>query len=254
MNRLHTLPADLPILLPTLLAAALLTSPTWGALDYHASLALAPVVGLGAMTLALQPLPLLRRVGWTVALPLLVLLAGSLFVPNCNRVYGLEFYALGPLCSAFVGIGWARLGQLLLPRHAAKLAWTGALLSAALPLWHFLNTPQVFAYHGLVGYVAGALYEDAVAIQPAYLTWRLFDLLVWLPVVLVPRPRWTSKLLAAQVALGLTLLTAAAIMVQPWSDAIVALAMLLVVQGSIAVGLNLPGRARSGLPAGLSLR
>ena len=128
MNRLHTLPADLPILLPTLLAAALLTSPTWGALDYHASLALAPVVGLGAMTLALQPLPLLRRVGWTVALPLLVLLAGSLFVPNCNRVYGLEFYALGPLCSAFVGIGWARLGQLLLPRHAAKLAWTGALL------------------------------------------------------------------------------------------------------------------------------
>jgi hypothetical protein len=50
-----------------------------------------------------------------------------------------------------------------------------------------------------------------------------------------------------------TLLTAAAIIVEPWSDTIVALSMLLVVQGSIAIALTLPGRARPSLPAGLSL-
>jgi hypothetical protein len=55
-----------------------------------------------------------------------------------------------------------------------------------------------------------------------------------------------------------TLLTAAAIILQPWSDVIAALTMLLVVQGSIAAGLMLaralPGGARPELPAGLSLR
>ncbi len=71
-------------------------------------------------------------------------------------------------------------------------------------------------------------------------------------VLMIPLLRDRAACLGFMVPV--TLLTAAAIMVQPWSDAIVALAMLLVVQGSIAVGLNLPGRARSGLPAGLSLR
>jgi len=51
-----------------------------------------------------------------------------------------------------------------------------------------------------------------------------------------------------------TLLSATAIILQPWSNVIVALTILLVVQGSIAAGLMLPGRARPDLPAGLSLR
>jgi hypothetical protein len=51
-----------------------------------------------------------------------------------------------------------------------------------------------------------------------------------------------------------TVLTAAAIVLQPWSDAAVALAMLLIVQGSIALSLALPGRTAANLPAGLSLR
>ncbi len=209
MKRVRDLQHELPLLLPTLLAVALLASPTWGALDYHASLALAPVIGLCALALALQLRPLWRRWLLLVASPLVVLLAGSLFVPNCNRVYGLKFYALGPVCSAFVGVAWARLGQLVLPSHARTAAWLGALLSALPPLLHFLTMPQVFAYHDLVGYVAGALYEDAVTIQAPYLTFRLFDLLLWLPVVAVPRPRWTRGLVLAQGALAVTLLLSA---------------------------------------------
>ncbi len=52
----------------------------------------------------------------------------------------------------------------------------------------------------------------------------------------------------------LTLLTASAIILQPWGNYAVALTLLLVVQGSIAAGLMMPGRTHEGLPAGLSLR
>jgi hypothetical protein len=51
-----------------------------------------------------------------------------------------------------------------------------------------------------------------------------------------------------------TVLTAAAILLQPWSDAAAAVVMLLIVQGSIMAGLTLTGRTRHDLPAGLSLR
>jgi hypothetical protein len=52
----------------------------------------------------------------------------------------------------------------------------------------------------------------------------------------------------------MTLLTAAAILVQPWSDTIVVLCMLLLAEGGITVGLTLPPRAQPNLPPGLSLR
>jgi hypothetical protein len=51
-----------------------------------------------------------------------------------------------------------------------------------------------------------------------------------------------------------TILTAAAVILERWGGAPVALVMLLVVQGSIVAGLALAGRARQILPAGLSLR
>ena len=51
-----------------------------------------------------------------------------------------------------------------------------------------------------------------------------------------------------------TVLSAASILLEPWGDAGVALVMLLVVQGSIAMGLALSGRPRATMPGGLSLR
>ena len=76
-------------------------------------------------------------------------------------------------------------------------------------------------------------------------------------VLLVPLLRDRAACLA--FIAPVTLLTATAIILQPWGNALVALSLLLLVQGSIAVGLVLgglvlPGRTRSGIPAGLSLR
>ena len=54
--------------------------------------------------------------------------------------------------------------------------------------------------------------------------------------------------------LPVTGLTAAAMILEHWAGMPVALTLLLIVQGSIAVGLMLAGRAKPVIPAGLSLR
>jgi hypothetical protein len=50
--------------------------------------------------------------------------------------------------------------------------------------------------------------------------------------------------------LPVTILAALAILLKPWGDTVVSLVMLLVVQGSIAVGLVFSGRPRATIPAG----
>jgi hypothetical protein len=74
-----------------------------------------------------------------------------------------------------------------------------------------------------------------------------------LPSVLI-LPLLRDRAASLGFMIPVTLITAAAIILQPWSDLMVALTMLLVVQGSIAAGLLLPVRSRPELPAGLSLR
>src|ERR1700722_635944 len=70
-------------------------------------------------------------------------------------------------------------------------------------------------------------------------------------VILLPLLR--DKAASLSFIAPVTLLTAAAVILERWGGAAVTLAMLLVVQGSMVAGLALAGRARPGLPAGLSL-
>jgi hypothetical protein len=71
-------------------------------------------------------------------------------------------------------------------------------------------------------------------------------------VILLPLLR--DKAACLSFIAPVTVLTAAATILERWGGMGVALAMLLVVQGSIIAGLALAGRARQTLPAGLSLR
>lgn len=219
-------------LVPGAVAVALCLVPGFDVLDYHACLALAPVVGLCAGHLAISTLSgRLPRSRATLAalallsLPLLVLIGAMAFTPNCNPLYGLGFYALGPFFSALVGAGLATLAWLLLPGAGATtlgLFYALVLLSVVPPLGHFYAAPQVFAYHGLTGYIAGALYEDAVQISRPYLMFRLLDLALWLPVLALgrivadsPLPRrraWGSAVQRPLVRVALAaVLTAAAL-------------------------------------------
>ena len=95
----------LPAWLPVVWALLVTCSPGLGALDYHACLLLAPVMGLCAAHLRLRAER--RAVPWLLlaAGPWLVLLVAGLWVPNCARLYGTGFYVLGPLASVLVGAG-----------------------------------------------------------------------------------------------------------------------------------------------------
>jgi hypothetical protein len=71
-------------------------------------------------------------------------------------------------------------------------------------------------------------------------------------VILLPQLR--DRAASLSFIAPVTLLTAAAVILERWGGLAVSLAMLLIVQGSIVAGLALAGRARQSLPAGLSLR
>jgi hypothetical protein len=100
-----------------------------------------------------------------------------------------------------------------------------------------------------VGFAWGAGAFLLLGANPVPMAGLCFAVLPSLAMTLLLRDRAAALAFAAPV----TLLTAAAIIVQPWSDTIVALSMLLLVQGGLAAGL-MPGRARQSVPAGLSLR
>ncbi|MSP90471.1 MAG: hypothetical protein EXR79_01485 [Myxococcales bacterium] len=224
---------------PSAVAALLLGVPGLGVLDYHASLVLAPTVGLaaGGLVLARVDGPS-RGAAWGGAVlllvggPLAVLAAASLFIPNCNCLYGLGFYLLGPGFSALVGGGMAAGAALAVrgiapertpPRRVKTLqVLTFACMVAASlvpPVWTFLRAPQVFAYHGLVGYVAGALYEDAVAVRWPYVAWRLLDLALWGPIA------WLGLAVAQTHPTGCGAPLRAALAAQPRSGLLAALAL-----------------------------
>jgi hypothetical protein len=101
-----------------------------------------------------------------------------------------------------------------------------------------------------VGFAWGAGAFLLLGNNPIPFTGLCFALLPSILMVPLLKDRRASLAFIAPV----TMLTAAAILLQPWSDAAAALVMLLIVQGSIIAGLTLTGKPRSDLPAGLSLR
>jgi hypothetical protein len=199
---------SLAAVLPSVVAFALTLLPGLGTLDYHACLLLAPIVGLCAGHLALRDH---ARRAWLLLLlgPLAVLLLAALWVPDCNLLYGSAFYLLGPAVSALVGASWGHLARMLPVRNSLKTLAFYALVLASLvrPALHFYQHPQVFAFHGLVGWLAGALYEDAVAIHWSYLAFRLLDVALWGPLLVLPlQPSWRDRRVQALPALALTAL------------------------------------------------
>lgn len=169
----------LPIGLASIVALALCRVPGFDVLDYHACLALSPVLGLAAVHLVIERATLL---GWLALLlgPLTVLVVNSFWVPNCAPVTGLVFYLLGPVASAGVGACIGMIAVTLSKNYVRRVAWLIGLVTMLPAGLHFLRHPQVFAYHGLVGWIGGAIYEDALAPHATYGWFRLIDGAAWL--------------------------------------------------------------------------
>jgi len=103
----------------------------------------------------------------------------------CEPLYGLLFVALGPLSSALVA---ASVG-LFLSRFvksrclAALLAIAAVLLSAVVPVLEFLLTSGVRFYGTFFGLYHGAIYDEAVFVDPPYLWLRAWDCLLVISLV-----------------------------------------------------------------------
>ncbi|MBI5608575.1 MAG: hypothetical protein HY902_06815 [Deltaproteobacteria bacterium] len=170
------------------LTVALLAVQGLASLDYHANLLLAPVTCAASLAFASRNLAVSGWLsgGLVLAAPLATLLALSPWQPNCDIPTGLAFWLLGPAAAALCGAALGALARWMAgPRPATRaiLATALLLLSCAPAAWAFLSQPQVFGVAMPTGWVAGALYEDAVAPTWSYLAFRLLDL-AWAGAVL----------------------------------------------------------------------
>jgi hypothetical protein len=111
--------------------------------------------------------------------PVAAILLNALRVRNCDPAGGLAWLAMMPVLSAAMGAGAGTVAGLL-------RAWRGRMAPSALALgivvasvacgvWRFYAAPPIFGYDPFVGYFAGTLYDEEVAITGAFLWARLYQ-------------------------------------------------------------------------------
>ncbi|MDB4965000.1 MAG: Tetratricopeptide 4 [Myxococcales bacterium] len=127
------------------------------------------------------------RVWLALALPLLAVLANALRVRNCDLGAGIGWFVMLPVLSAATGAGAGVVVGLVRPwrgRVALTAAAMGVVVaSVAWGVWRFYAAPPIFGYDPFVGYFAGTLYDEEVAITRAFLWARLYHV-AWLTLML----------------------------------------------------------------------
>ncbi|MBS2023993.1 MAG: hypothetical protein JST92_16435, partial [Deltaproteobacteria bacterium] len=154
--------------------------------------------------------PALRVTLGSLAVPVALILLNGLRRPVCDPLAGLAMYVVLVVPSALLSLALGRLCALLWPRRAGLLYALVALVSLADTLAPVLAGPQVFAHNHLLGLYPGPIYDEAIALTPAILRFRLITLALALVCALVPwvRPLWRERgfglwprLLAAKIVL-----------------------------------------------------
>ncbi len=110
-----------------------------------------------------------------LALPLLVLGAGSLF-RGCSVSEGLLLFLLFPVVTAiFASFLAATLTSFGIKKRAGVLIVTGVLVSAAGVIYDFSH-PQFYTYSHVFGGVLGPVYDSQLSLRPGLFTFRLLTL------------------------------------------------------------------------------
>ena len=114
-----------------------------------------------------------------LVLPVAMTLANGLRRPACDDRSGALLFALVTVPSALLAGAVGALCGLLWPRRGGALyalVLVGALASAVWPLY---RGAQAFAFSPLLGWFPGPLYDEAIAVTPA-LVWFRVGTLAWL--------------------------------------------------------------------------
>ena len=199
---------------------ALALHPFTRAIDYPQALLLAPFAALFAMVSAARrdaPADQHLAVTWVQGLPEPALFCATALVPPavaslavdvCDPLTGLLFHLAGPwaAAAAATALGVALAALPIGRRWRVAAGVFLVLLSPAVPAVEFFTGPSVRFYTTFFGLYHGAIYDEAVFVEPAYAWFRLWNalglaaLLVGIDGLRGRLPRWS---LAPAAAAGL---------------------------------------------------
>ncbi len=175
-----------------------------------------------------HPLATVVRLWWratlhawaALAVPFLLISANALRVRNCDFAGGLAWLVMLPILSSAMGAAAGTLAGLVRAfreRVAPSALAIGIVVaSVAWGVFRFYDAPPIFGYDPFVGYFAGTLYDEEVAITAAFAWARLYQaalVVTWLALAaaLLDAPRLTMRLGAPRLRpLALALVAGAA--------------------------------------------
>ena len=113
-------------------------------------------------------------------IPLTIILINSFRVKNCNFADGLLLYLLLPMlsCVAVTAAG-VFFGLVIKKRWIAFIAYLTILILSCIPtLINLIFHPPVFAYHPILGYFPGPIYDSVIQLTSAFIFSRTETLIL----------------------------------------------------------------------------
>ena len=144
--------------------------------------------------------------GILLLIPLIIILANALRIKNCNLIEGFLFYLILPTFSCFTVTAAGIFFNIWIPkRWLAYLVYLTFLIMSCFPtITNLIFHPPVFAFHPVLGYFPGPIYDFEISITPTllisrtetilwglvFLTISVFACEVNRTTALIPKLRW----------------------------------------------------------------
>ena len=148
----------------------------------------------------------LKSNGILLLIPLIIILLNSIRIKNCNYLEGFLFYLILPTLSCFTVTAAGIFFNLWIQRRwLAYLVYLTFLIVSCVPtITNLIFHPPVFAFHPILGYFPGPIYDFVISITPTllisrtetilwglvFITISVFTCKVNRTTALIPKLRW----------------------------------------------------------------
>lgn len=148
----------------------------------------------------------LKSNGILLLIPLIIILLNSIRIKNCNYLEGFLFYLILPTFSCFTVTAAGIFFNLWIQRRwFAYLVYLTFLIVSCVPtITNLIFHPPVFAFHPILGYFPGPIYDFVISITPTllisrtetilwglvFITISVFTCKVNRTTALIPKLRW----------------------------------------------------------------
>ncbi len=122
----------------------------------------------------------LKSNGILLLIPLIIILLNSIRIKNCNFLEGFLFYLILPTLSCFTVTAAGIYFNLWIQRRwLAYLVYLTFLIVSCVPtITNLIFHPPVFAFHPILGYFPGPIYDFVISITPTLLISRT-ETILW---------------------------------------------------------------------------